>query len=493
MKFSIKEKFNYFLNNSKDYPLLAGFSVGFYALVFYYSNNFDSVNSWEHLFFYLFYYIFISIVVVSVIYRVFQKSRFSHFASQSIIILILLLLFVYLFGVSNVLGSYKKTGLFLFLVFIILKFKIKNYKYLTLFLFLMSVIPFYKLIKIAGLNLVNTTEWQQQPDNILSCKFIKKPNVYYIQVDGYVSDLNLKGSLYRYDNSAFDSWLEDEKFTLYNDYRSNYGSTLFSNSSCFFMKHHFSNGFSNFKYERDFIVGENPVLKIFKNNNYKTFFITERPYLLINRPSVYFDYCNFKFEELPCFKDGLSCFKEIKNEIKNEIVLNKETNNFFFIEKFNPGHISGSKREDSSVEKERENYLKSLQKANVWLKETIAMIDKIDPKAIIIIGADHGGYVGFECTSQARNRITDPRLLYSIFGAKLAIKWNDKKYTEYDANLKTSVNLFRVIFSHLSEDKGLLKYLQPNTSYNRYDSSDFTKVYMAIDENGSSEFLNKKK
>src|SRR6187402_1425891 len=100
MKFNSKEKFNNFLNSPKDYPLLAGFSVGFYALVFYYSNNFDSVNSWEHLFFYLFYYIFISIVAVFVVYRVFQKSRFSRFASQSIIILILLLLFVYLFGVS---------------------------------------------------------------------------------------------------------------------------------------------------------------------------------------------------------------------------------------------------------------------------------------------------------------------------------------------------------------------------------------------------------
>ena len=127
------------------------------------------------------------------------------------------------------------------------------------------------------------------------------------------------------------------------------------------MKHHFSNEFSKFNYARDFIVGQNPVLEIFKNNNYKTFFITEIPYLLMNRPNVYFDYCNFKLEELPYFKDGLSCFKEITNEIKNQIASNKETNNFFFIEKFNPGHINPYKVKGSSIEKESLEYLKSLK------------------------------------------------------------------------------------------------------------------------------------
>ena len=122
----------------------------------------------------------------------------------------------------------------------------------------------------------------------------------------------------------------------------------------------------------------------------------------------------------------------------------------------------------------------------------ISFIQKSDPHSIIVIGADHGGFVGFKYSLQAQNKITDPKLLYSIFGAKLAIKWNDKRYVEFDTNLKTPVNLFRIIFSYLSEDKKLLKNLQPNISYNCYDSTDYTKVYMAIDENGSSEFLNKK-
>lgn len=482
MKFNIKEKFNFFLNNSKNYPVLAGFSIGFYAFVFYFSNNFDLVNSWQQTLVFLLNFIIFPTVLVFGIFKIIQKSKFSSFATQSIFIIMLVLLPIYLFGISNLLASYKKMGLLVILLFCLIIFKIKNYKYFIVLVFLMTVLPIVKLGKIIYLNYTNSTEWKLQPDAILKTQFKKKPNIYYIQPDGYTNETNLKGSLYRFDNSEFDGWLKDQKFSLYDDYRSNYPSTLYSNSSCFFMKHHFSNEFSKFKYARDYIVGRNPVLEIFKNNCYKTFFITEIPYLLMNRPNVYFDYCNYKLAELPYFKDGLSCFKEITNEIENQIVLNKETSNFFFIEKFNPGHINPSKIKGGSIEKERLEYLKSLQIANAWLKKTITIIEKNDPNAIIIIGADHGGYVGFEYTSQAQNKITDRKLLNSIFGAKLAIKWNGIHHSEYDAQLKSSVNLFRILFSFLSEDKLLLNNLQPDASYNSYDASDFSKVYKAIED-----------
>jgi hypothetical protein len=481
MKFNIKEQFNFFLNNAKDYPILAGFSIGFYAFVFYFSNNFALVNSWQQTLVFLLNFIVFPTVVVFGIFKIIQKSRFSSFATQSIFIMMLVLLPIYLFGISNLLVSYKKMGLLVILLLGLIIFKIKNYKYFIVLVFLMAVLPIVKLGKIIYLNYTNSTEWQLQPDAILKTKFKKNPNVYYIQPDGYANETNLKDPLYRFDNSEFDGWLKNQKFTLYDDYRSNYPYTLYSNSSCFYMKHHFSNEFSNFNYARDYIVGKNPVLEIFKSNNYKTFFITEIPYLLMNRPSVDFDYCNYKLGELPYFKDGLSCFKEITNEIENQIKLNKDTNNFFFIEKFNPGHINPSKVKGSTIEKERLEYLKSLQIANAWLKKAITIIEKNDPNAIIIIGADHGGFVGFEYTSQAQNKIKDRKLLNSIFGAKLAIKWNGEQQ-DYDSQLKTSVNLFRIVFSYLSEDKLLLNNLQPNTSYNCYDASDFSKVYKAIED-----------
>ena len=152
----------------------------------------------------------------------------------------------------------------------------------------------------------------------------------------------------------------------------------------------------------------------------------------------------------------------------------------FIIEKFKPGHIGVYKNGNLGIVRERIEYIKRLKLANDWLKKIITFIEKNDPNSIVIIGADHGGFVGFEYSLQAQNKITDPKLLNSIFGAKLAIKWYGVEHSEYDAQLKTSVNLFRILFSYLSEDKLLLNNLQPDESYHCYDAADFSKVYKAI-------------
>ena len=116
MKFNIKDKFNDFLNNSKDYPILAGFSIGFYAFVFYFSNNFDLVNSWQQTLVFLLNFIVFPTVIVFGIFKIIKKSRFSSFSTQSIFIIILVLLPIYLFGISNLLVSYKKMGLLVILL-----------------------------------------------------------------------------------------------------------------------------------------------------------------------------------------------------------------------------------------------------------------------------------------------------------------------------------------------------------------------------------------
>ena len=74
MKFNIKEKFNDFVNNSKDYPFLAGFSVGFYAFVFYFSNNFDLVNSWQQTLFSFLVLLFFLQLFVFAIFKIISKK-----------------------------------------------------------------------------------------------------------------------------------------------------------------------------------------------------------------------------------------------------------------------------------------------------------------------------------------------------------------------------------------------------------------------------------
>ena len=243
MKFNIKGKYNNFINNPKDYPILAGFSVGFYAFTFYFSNNFDLVNSWQQILFFSFYFIVFPSATIFVFFKLLQRSSYSNFIPRIIVASIVLFGAIFIIGIPALFVSYKRIALFFFVILFILFLKIKNHKYLIVFMFLLSVIPVFKLGKIITSNFTNSAEWQIQPDNILEAKFKKTPNVYYIQPDGYAGEVNLKGPLYQYDNSKFDRWLQDRKFTLYNDYRSNYESTMYSNSSCFYMKHHFSNEF----------------------------------------------------------------------------------------------------------------------------------------------------------------------------------------------------------------------------------------------------------
>ena len=146
-----------------------------------------------------------------------------------------------------------------------------------------------------------------------------------------------------------------------------------------------------------------------------------------------------------------------------------------------------SKEIDGSIQKERNVYIKELKEANIWLEHIVNFIISNDSNAIIIIGADHAGYVGFESTlSSFENKVVDQKLLQSIFGAKLAIKWNDDKHHEYDKDLKSSVNLFRVLFSYLSKDKSLLKNMESDKSYHYIESSNKSITpYAALDENGN--------
>jgi hypothetical protein len=46
---------------------------------------------------------------------------------------------------------------------------------------------------------------------------------------------------------------------------------------------------------------------------------------------------------------------------------------------------------------------------NDWLKKIVLFITKNDPSGIIVIGADHGGFVGFKYALQAQNKITDAK------------------------------------------------------------------------------------
>src|SRR5690606_10374389 len=185
-------------------------------------------------------------------------------------------------------------------------------------------------------------------------------------------------------------------------------------------------------------------------------------------------------------KDGWEYNYDAMSDFKSQMAQNGDNGNFYFIEKFSPGHIHGFKSHSEGVEKEKDNYIKSLKEANVWLKELISSIQAKDPGGLIIIGADHGGYAGFAYTLESLNKTTDTTLVNSIYGAHLSIKWNKAGFDKYDAHLKSSVNLFRVIFSYLAQDDKYLNAIQDNSSYIRLNQP--RGLYRYINNEGNVVF-----
>lgn len=478
----LREKLLAFIESDRDVPLLAGFSVGIYMLLFYYSKNFSLANSLEQLLFFIGYYIAMPMLVLFIGYKLLGLLSLHKYRRNLLFVGIIVFFGFYFLQITSI-GFSKKIALaVLFLVSVGLSISFKRYyKFLVLAIIMMSVFNLKPIIG-AGWKYINASdEWKKQPDDIEKVVFKSKPNIYYIQPDGYTSFDNLKSNpYYTFDDSDYVAFLEDNNFKIYNDYRSNYPSTLLSNSATFSMKHHYIAKDVDFYSARGIIMGDNPVLRILKNNGYKTNFITENPYLIINRPKSGYDYENINRNELPFLKDGFGIKKDIAANLKEQIQKNKKSGNFYFVEKFTPGHIHVYKADSKGREEERKMYLRDLEKANKWLKDVVGYIQKNDTEAIVIIGADHGGFAGFTYTQEVYTKITDANLIKSIFGAQLAIKWNSDEAQEYDKDLKSGINLFRVLFSYMSREKKYLRNLQDNSSY--ISLSDPQGIYKYIND-----------
>ncbi|MCL6296549.1 hypothetical protein [Jejuia spongiicola] len=369
--------------------------------------------------------------------------------------------------------------------------KIIVFQYLlALFVFIKLFPDFYKAVTYS-------TKWQEQPDDIEDVVFKKTPNIYIIQPDGYAGFSELKKGYYNYDNSEFENFLIEENFKLYNDYRSNYVSTLSSNSSMFSMKHHYYNNTKANNKElynaREVIAGNNSVISILKKNKYKSFLLLERPYLLVNRPDIYYDYCNIDFKEISFLARGFEIEKEVVSELEQSISENISANNFYFIGLMRPSHISVNKNESKGIKKEREGYLIDLEKANQSLKEIVKIIKEKDNNSLIVIVADHGGFIGLNYSLETGIKQIDRDLIYSIYTSALAIKWPDDVPPYFDNKLSTSVNLFRILFSYLSKNESYLNYLEENKSFALIKEGAPYGVYEYIDEKGSIVFNKKGK
>lgn len=480
-----------FIGSKKQHPIIAAIATGLYPLLYYYNSNFTLVNSWSQFVFFLFSFIVVPVILFSLFYVFFKKFDKKKKYISYVIPVLNITIFVF-FVILSTYGLESKVLILSLIIALAIAFVIyKHINKLIIFQYLLAILSLVKLLPDFYTYIVYSDKWMNQPDDIEEVLFKKKPNIYIIQPDGYANFSELKRGYYNYDNNDFETFLRNEEFKLYDNYRSNYVSTLSSNSSMFAMKHHYYNNTSSNKKElyntREIIAGKNPVISILKNNNYKNFLLLERPYLIVNRPKIHYDYCNINFNEISPIARGFEINKNVISELDYLISSNTSTNNFYFVSIMIPSHISVNKNESKGVMKERTNYLKDLDKSNKSLKEVINIIKEKDKSSLIVIVADHGGYVGLNYSLESGVKQTERDLIYSIFTSALAIKWPDEA-PPFDNKLNTSVNLFRILFSYLSDNKSYLNYLENDKSYTIIREGAPFGVYEYIDEDGKVVF-----
>jgi hypothetical protein len=294
----------------------------------------------------------------------------------------------------------------------------------------------------------------------------KKPNIYLIQPDGFVAKKAAINSLYQWEKGSFYDQLEGRGLEINYDYRSNYPTTLSSNTALFTGQHHYfdrGNMEGELFHARDIIMGENAALNTLKSNGYTLNAILEHSYLLLNHPETVYDHLNVKDEDLHVMPD-YQLYKDVEKDLYQLMEQNKSEPQFYFVEILQPGHIPAVASAKDGIEKGRTDYLKSLNTVTTILLNMVNSIIKKDPEAIIIIAADHGGFVGFKTTAQAYEApTTDLELKQSLFNALFAIK-APSDFRTYQENIKSSVGVFPNLFSYLASQPLPIDSLD-NSSY----------------------------
>lgn len=462
-----KQKHN-IIQSTKVSPWLVGVAAGLYPVLFYYTNNYSLIDSWSHLLYFATVFLLTPALLFIVIAYVIKNSFFS--SVQKYILPFFNLLFFFFFIKLALFAGIKWSFVFLILILAALGafFLSNHFKKIVQMQLILALIGFFYLVPTVYKQVNYSKEWMIQPDAIEEAIFTTTPNIYLIQPDGYVNFNMLKNELYAFDNSLFETYLDTIGFTLYPYFRNNYAATLPSNSSLFAMKHHYYNKGSNFSEiinARNVIMGNNSVLKILKQNGYTTSFIAQKPYFLVNKPNIAYDFVNFSESEISFITSGLEVEKDVAQALQSQFNDTITSPIFTFIQLLLPGHITSKSIDSKGKEGERQRYLEQLEKSNIKLTQLLNLITTNDPKAMIIIMADHGGYVGLEYTEQSYLKIENVALQKSIFGSALAIKWPKNEPPLYDTKIKTSVNLFRIITAYLSENKAYLAHLENDGSY----------------------------
>lgn len=477
------------LSSTAQFPKLTAFALGLYPFLHYYSSNVYMVGSWEQVLFLVFLCFILPQIIIGLSTLLMRFRPLNALVKYNLSVLSLSL-FTALLGVL-IFHFNKKEMLIALIVSGGLGFVLyKHLKKIIVLQCLLALLSLLTLIpKLHFAMTQNNADWLQSSDAILNAKLKHKPNIFVIQPDGYVGKDVINKGFYNYDNSAFESFLDKNNFINYSNFRSNYYSTLTSNASLFGMKHHYYSNTNKRTLKThnatDVIVGEqNTVLKILQNNGYNSYLFTDNSYFLFDRIPLAYTYCNVPKASVSLYKNGVIKGIDIVSDFKQVLDTLPKKHNFFFIEKTIPGHVIYKQSASRGVEGERKRYLDKLEQANVWLEDLITSINAYDENALVILVADHGGFVGLEYTMEAVKRRLTNQEAQSAFSTLLSIKY-PKEMDPEQLSFKSTVNLFKTVFYGLTDNQAFLEDLEPDSSYLPLHEDGSTHYYECIDTNGN--------
>ncbi len=479
----LRNRLTAFFDSPKDVPLLSGLICGLYPFLFFYSNNYTSANSWQHAGYFFLVLVFPAVLATIIAYALFGLSAKLKPYRRHLLFVLPVIIMASTLSYVMFFTFKKKVLLVLLIILCLLSLKLYNhYKRLLALIVVMALMPLFK-VAVHIYEDLRPMHWVEQPDDILNAKFRHKPNIYMIQPDGYAGREVMEKPPYSYKNDFY-GWLDNNGFKVYDGFRSNYPASLASNASMFAMKHHYFDAVmfpsEEMPNAREVIL-ENTVLRILNNNGYNTFLLAQDQYFQQNRVEGIYDHYNINTDDIPPVILNPKLTRDVSADLKKVIADKGKGPKFVFIERVLPHHVPLYGNEGKKTK--RDLYVEKVQKASTWLKKTIGEIEANDPHAVIIILADHGGWVGIDSYSEMYTT-TDEKLIRSTYGNLAAIRWGGLDNKHYDGRLKSNVNIFRVLFSCLAENTSYLDNLEKDESYNIRIGNFTDGVYKLIDENG---------
>jgi hypothetical protein len=479
----MKERLLKYVNGNSHYWWTVSVLPGLYSLLYLYKKNYTLVNSGEQLLGLTIKFIVFPVIgflVLDVLFKKFlPQHRVKLFYSFLIICSACFISLMVFMG-----WRWKALILLGVLVIISSFFVAKHYKKFVLLLLFMTVIAAVQLAYFYVTKIDPQQNWSES-QNFEKLSFTKKPNIYLIQPDGYVGRKTLKNLPYSTSNDEFYKSLDEKGFSFNDDYRSNYNSTLTSNSALFNAQQHYfkfgilSNELLN---ARASIIGSNPVLRTFKNNGYTTSLITETTYFFTNRAEMMFDYSNIEESDLsyfPYFKQGIDIIAPLQKQLDKQ----STESTFTFIQMLAPAHISVNKSQSLGVEEEGKAYLQRLETSNKEIIKMVELIAAKDANAIIMLVADHGGFVGLNYTGEAyQNPTDDVQIKHSIYSSLLATK-TPTDFSDYLISIKSSVSVFPNLFAYLSDKKPV--EIKDDGSYMHISEGAEQGIYRYFDNDGT--------